>query len=187
MKNESALFPALTVAALGLALSACKPNETASSSATAAESTPAASAQTAPQPVTHADAPREAAPAMPGAADAESVVRDYYAAINARDFAAAYARWDADGLASGQDFPHFRDGYADTESVDAVIGKAYAMDGAAGSRYIRVPVDREARQRDGSERRYRGNFTLRAAVADGASAEQRRWHLHSAEMRRLPD
>lgn len=186
MKNESAFLPALALAALGIALTACKADETTPAAAATA-STPAAPAVSPPEPITHADTASTAAPAMPEPADAEAVVRDYYAAINARDFAAAYARWDADGMASGQDFPHFRDGYADTESVEAVIGEAFDMEGAAGSRYIRVPVELEAKQRDGSERHYRGTFTLRAAVADGATAEQRRWRLHSAEMRRLPD
>lgn len=185
MKNESRLAPALTLAVLGIALSACTPEAPGPSAATTQGAT-AASAETAPTPITHADA-APATPAMPSAADAETVVRDYYAAINARDFAAAYAHWDADGMASGQDFAHFRDGYAETEAVEAVVGEAYDLEGAAGSRYIRVPVELESRQRDGSERRYRGSFALRAAVADGASAEQRRWHLHSAEMRRLPD
>jgi hypothetical protein len=185
MKNESRLAPALTLAVLGIVSSACTPDASAPHTTTT-QGTPATSAETAPAPVTHADA-APAAPAMPSATDAVAVVRDYYAAINTRDFAAAYAHWDADGMASGQDFAHFRDGYAETESVEAVVGEAYDLEGAAGSRYIRVPVELESRQRDGSERRYRGSFALRAAVADGASAQQRRWHLHSAEMRRLPD
>ena len=120
-------------------------------------------------------------------AAAEAVVRAYYAAINARDFAAAYAQWSDEGSASGQDFAHFRDGYANTASVRADVGAATGEEGAAGSRYIRVPVELQARQRDGSLRRYRGSFVLRAVVADGASAQQRRWHLHSADLQRLPE
>ena len=120
-------------------------------------------------------------------AAAEAVVRAYYASINARDFATAYAQWSDDGKASGQDFGQFRDGYTNTVSVGAKVGAATAEEGAAGSRFFLVPVELQAAQKDGGTRRYRGYFVLRAVVADGASAEQRRWRLHSAEIERLPD
>lgn len=159
--------------------------------------TPAQTAPSAP----HAAEPATTAPAKPVAAPAgatppadeatpaaaEAVVRAYYAAINARDFATAYAQWSDGGAASGQSFEHFRNGYANTASVDAEVGTAADEEGAAGSRYIRVPMELRATQHDGSVRRYRGGFVLRAAMADGASAEQRRWHLYSADIQRLPD
>ena len=119
-------------------------------------------------------------------AAAEAAVRAYYAAINARDCASAYAQWSGGGAASGQSFEHFRDGYANTANVEAEVGTATDEEGAAGSRYIRVPVELRSRQRDDSVRHYRGSFTLRAVMADGASAEQRRWHLYSADIERLP-
>lgn len=118
-------------------------------------------------------------------AAARQVVVDYYAAIDAGDYAKAYALWSDDGAASGQTFQHFSGGYANTKFVRAVVGEPVDEEGAAGSRYIQVPVELSALQRDGSERRYRGRFTLRAVVADGASQEQRRWHLASAEMQRI--
>ncbi|KAF1713005.1 hypothetical protein CSC73_01600 [Pseudoxanthomonas sacheonensis] len=118
-------------------------------------------------------------------AAARQVVVDYYAAIDAGDHAKAYALWSDDGAASGQTFEHFSGGYANTKSVRAAVGEPTDEEGAAGSRYIQVPVELSALQRDGSERRYRGRFTLRAVVADGASDEQRRWHLASAEMQRI--
>lgn len=124
-------------------------------------------------------------PATPTAA--RQVVIDYYAAIDARDYAKAYALWSDNGAASGQSYGNFSGGYANTRSVKAGVGEPFDEEGAAGSRYIRVPVELKALQRDGSERAYRGRFTLRAAMADGASEEQRHWHLASAEMQRLTD
>ena len=118
---------------------------------------------------------------------ARQVVIDYYAAINARDYARAYALWSDNGAASGQSYEHFSGGYANTLSVKADVGEPVDEEGAAGSRFIQVPVELKASQRDGSERHYRGRFTLRAVMADGASEEQRRWHLASAEMQRLAD
>ena len=112
---------------------------------------------------------------------------DYYAALNAHDHKKAYALWGADGAASGQRFEHFSGGYANTESVEAEVGAATDESGAAGSRYISVPVELRAHQYNGVVRSYRGRFALRAVVAEGASEEQRRWHLDSAEMQRLAD
>ena len=120
-------------------------------------------------------------------AAARQVVIDYYAAIGAHDYAKAYALWSDNGAASGQSYEHFSGGYANTRSVQASVGEAFDEEGAAGSRYIQVPVELKALQQDGSERVYRGRFTLRALMADGASEEQRHWHLASAEMQRLAD
>lgn len=120
-------------------------------------------------------------------AAARQVVLDYYAAIGARDYAKAYALWSDNGAASGQSYENFSGGYANTLSVKADVGEPRDEEGAAGSRFIQVPVELEAQQRDGSERRYRGRFTLRAVMADGASEQQQRWHLASAEMQRLAD
>ena len=120
-------------------------------------------------------------------AAARQIVIDYYAAIDARDYAKAYSLWSNDGAASGQSFEHFSGGYANTRSVKASVGEPVDEQGAAGSRFIQVPVELKAAQNDGSQRDYRGRFTLRAVIADGASEEQRRWHLASAEIQRLTD
>jgi len=113
---------------------------------------------------------------------AEDTVRRYYEAINDKDYPLAYAQWGNDGAASRQSYEVFSKGYGKTASVQAQVGKAFDQEGAAGSRYIRVPVELAAAQTDGSVRHYRGSFTLRAVMADGATPEQRRWHLDSAEL-----
>lgn len=123
----------------------------------------------------------------PSGGAARAVVIDYYAALNAGDHAAAYARWSDGGAASGQGFEDFAKGYANTLAIQAQVGEAQGLQGAAGSQYIEVPVQLTASQRDGSQRHYRGRFFLRAVLADGATAEQRRWHLSSADIQRLPD
>lgn len=177
------------VAALAaIALCACKPPAQPAAIPTAespASAPPATAAARTGSDVAPGDA--MAASDEPTPAAAEAVVRAYYAAIDARDFAAAYAQWSDGGKASGQSFERFRDGYANTESVQVEVGAATDEEGAAGSRYIRVPMELHARQRDGGTRHYRGSFILRAVMADGASAEQRRWHLYSADIQRLPE
>jgi len=184
------LVPAILAACLG-GLCACAPppaSPVAEPANTAAPDEPVPAPATQPaadSAATPADAATLAEEATPTAA--EAVVRAYYAAINARDFATAYAQWGDGGAASGQSLENFRNGYANTASVDARVGTATAEEGAAGSRFILVPVELKSSQSDGSTRSYRGFFVLRAVMADGASAEQRRWHLHSAEIQRLPD
>lgn len=130
-------------------------------------------------------APSAGAPQDPGSPEAAAaVIRDYYAAIAARDFARAYGYWADQGAASGQSFDAFRRGFARTATVRAEVGRPGRIEGAAGSRYITVPVEIRATTTDGAAQCFRGSYTLRRAVVPGASAELRRWHIHSADIAR---
>jgi hypothetical protein len=126
-----------------------------------------------------------AASPEPSPQDAVSVVRDYYAAIDARQFARAYALWSGGGNASGQTPQQFAGGFADTRQVVVETDAPGRIDAAAGSRYIEVPVAVRATHVDGSVHRYVGAYTLRRAVVDGASAEQRAWRIASADLREV--
>lgn len=117
--------------------------------------------------------------------DAVAVVRDYYAAINARSFARAYALWSDGGRASGQSAQQFADGFADTTGVSVEILPPGRVDAGAGSRYLEVPVALTASQRDGSQRKYVGAYVLRRAVVDGATPDQRAWRIGSADLREV--
>ncbi|HEY8469808.1 MAG TPA: hypothetical protein VIL18_09200 [Longimicrobiales bacterium] len=114
---------------------------------------------------------------------AAAVIRDYYAAIAARDYARAYAYWGDGGAASGQSFEQFRAGFAETASVTAQVGAPGRVEGAAGSRYASVPVEVHATTTAGAAQRFCGTYTLRRAVVPGATAEQQRWHIASADIR----
>ena len=116
------------------------------------------------------------------AGDPAAVVRAYYAAIGARDFERAYALWGDGGRASGKAYADFARGFAETASVVATVDVPGRVEGAAGSRYVDVPVQISARQRDGSVQRFRGSYTLRRAVVDGATAAQRTWHLYTSHI-----
>lgn len=116
---------------------------------------------------------------------AVSAVRDYYAAINARDYDRAYRAWGDGGRASGQTAQQFAAGFAATAGVSVELGGPGPVEGAAGSRYVQVPVAVEARQADGSVRRFAGSYTLRMSVVDGATPEQRSWRIASADLREV--
>lgn len=145
-------------------------------------------------PVAAANDPAAVDPAAAGAAtpageptpeDAVAVVREYYASINAHRFERAYALWSDGGRASGQDAQQFANGFAQTAGVSVELAPPGRVDAGAGQRHIEVPVSITATQRDGSQRRFVGAYTLRRAVVDGASAEQRAWRIASADIREL--
>lgn len=137
------------------------------------------------------DGPLTAPPAVdtgaaePTAADAVALVRDYYAAINARDFARAHGLWANGGNASGQTTLQFAAGFADTQGVSVEVGAPGAQDAGAGQRYIQVPVSLSATHADGSIKRFVGRYVLHRTVVDGASADQRAWRIQSADLREV--
>ena len=115
--------------------------------------------------------------------EAAGVIRAYYDAINARRYADAYVLWSGRGEQSGQTVESFTVGFAQTDSVRADIGAPSDMEAAAGSRYITVPVRLMAYEGRRTQS-YEGSYTLRRAVVDGATAEQRQWRITGAAIRR---
>jgi hypothetical protein len=113
-----------------------------------------------------------------------AVLRAYYDAIAARDYQRAYLEWEGSGAASGKSFTEFAAGFANTASVSVSPGPPGPIEGAAGSRYVEIPVAIAATSRDGAPQRFHGSYVLRRAEVDGATPEQRRWHLYSATIAR---
>lgn len=129
------------------------------------------------------DAPvKGCTPAPTSAAAAAAVVTRYYAALDARDFGTAWDQWGENG-APGQTRDQFVAGFAHTRATRVTIGRLPMGEGAAGSLFQRVPVVVEAVQDDGRRQRFTGEYVVRRVNdVDGASAEQRRWHLASAKL-----
>jgi hypothetical protein len=125
------------------------------------------------------------ATAEPTPQDAVAVIRDYYAAINRRDFAQAHAMWSDGGRASNQTPEQFAAGFADTTGVSVEIMPPGQVDAAAGSRYIEVPVALTATHADGRQQRFVGAYTLRRAVVDGSTPDQRAWRIGTADIREV--
>ena len=117
------------------------------------------------------------------AGDPRDVLRNYYAAVNARDFAAAHAAW-AEGSGSGeQNTAQFAATFADAASIELTVGEPRPAEGAAGSIYVEVPVTVTTRRADGSTQRQAGRYTLRRSQVDGASAAQRAWRIVAMDLR----
>lgn len=140
-------------------------------------SAPAASPAPTPSP-SPSESPLD--PASPVAA--AQVIRDYYQAINQREFERAYHQWGDGGAASNQTLDEFRRGYDQTDHVAVEIGQPGRIDPAAGSRYIDIPVTITATMKNGPVQHFSGTYTLRRSVVDGATPEQRTWHFHMADI-----
>lgn len=136
----------------------------------------------APPPERAAPAARTPEPDPLSAEAAAAVIRTYYDAIDRKDYARAYRSWGGGGAASGQTFESFVRGFAETETVKAEVGPPGRIEGAAGSRYATVPVAIEAKTTGGTTQRFAGTYALRRSVVDGATPEQRSWHIDSARI-----
>ncbi|MFH8593664.1 hypothetical protein [Streptomyces rimosus] len=101
-------------------------------------------------------APSTAPEGSAAARDAASVVEDYYAAVNARDFRRA---WDLGGKHLGGSYDAFVAGFADTAHDSVHV---------TGVRGDTVSVALDAEQRDGSVRSFAGTYTVRDGVIVGA-------------------
>ena len=118
-----------------------------------------------------------------GAQAAADVVRRYYSAIDAHDYATAYSQWEDDGAASKQSYDAFAKGFTATQKTRVGIGKPGRIEGAAGSSYVTIPVTIDAMLRTGQQQHFTGSYVLRRSNDEtGASVEDRRWHLHSASL-----
>jgi len=85
----------------------------------------------------------------------------------------------------GRSYAQFAAGFDSTESVDVRLGAAGRIEGAAGSRFVTVPVEIDSRLRNGTRQRFTGTYTLRRVEVPGASVAQRRWHLYAANIRQV--
>lgn len=110
------------------------------------------------------------------------VVRRYYGAIQAGDYATAYDLWSSGGEASGKSREDFAAGFANTGRVGVTITDSTRIEGAAGSQYATVPVRVDALLRDGRAQHFTGSYVLRRSMVDGATAEQRRWSIYTARL-----
>jgi hypothetical protein len=110
------------------------------------------------------------------------VIRRYYDAIQRRQYDAAYALWGQSGQASGKTRAQFVNGFGETVQTSATIADSVRVEGAAGSQYATVPVTVDAVLRNGTHQHFVGTYTVRRAMADGATPEQRRWHIYTAHL-----
>lgn len=131
------------------------------------------------------EGPLGAEPEADSAKAMTALIRAYYGAINERRYADAYRLWGSQGAASHQSFDAFRSGFSETASVSATPGTPGPMEGAAGSRFVEVPVRVTATLKSGTLQEFAGSYTLRRSVVDGATTDQRAWRIYTAKLRQV--
>ncbi|MES2442631.1 MAG: MliC family protein [Pseudomonadota bacterium] len=111
---------------------------------------------------------------------AANVVQTYYALIEQGKVDQAYALWEPG--AAGMRAPAFAASFAKYSEVHANIGAPGDIDAGAGQRYVTVPVQVYGRLKDGTPFNMRGSVTLHRTEVDGATPEQRKWHIRSSDI-----
>ncbi|MFC3077219.1 hypothetical protein ACFODL_03845 [Phenylobacterium terrae] len=109
---------------------------------------------------------------------AASTLERYFGEIAERDYDAAWRLWgEAPGRpADAEALARSLDAY---DSYNALIGAPGPAEGAAGSLYVRVPVQVYGRLKDGREVHRLGSATLRRVNdVPGSTPEQRSWRIH---------
>jgi membrane-bound inhibitor of C-type lysozyme len=117
---------------------------------------------------------------------AANVVQIYFASIEGGKYAAARALWGNGGADSKLSPAAFAASFAKYKEYHANIGGPGEVEGAAGSRYVSVPVQIYARLKDGRPDYQTGAIVLRRTVVDGSTPEQRKWHIYSADLKPAP-
>ena len=111
------------------------------------------------------------------------VIRQYYKAIDARQYGDAYRLWSQSGKASGKSEAEFAAGFGQTQAVSVTLGDSVQTEGAAGSQFATVPVVIDATLRNGTHQHFAGTYTVRRSMVDGATPEQRAWRIYSADLK----
>jgi hypothetical protein len=112
---------------------------------------------------------------------AANVVQIYYALVESGRYEQAWALWSDGGKASGGDAKAFAARFASYSEYHANIGAPGQIEAGAGQRYVTVPVQVYGRiKATGKPFHQLGEVTLhRAGDIDGATAEQRAWHIRA--------
>lgn len=119
---------------------------------------------------------------------AANVVQTYYALIESDRYDQAWALWSDGGKASGSDAKAFAARFAPYSEYHANIGAPGQIEAGAGQRYVTVPVQVYGRLKaSGKPFHQLGEVTLhRTGDIDGATPEQRSWHIRAIKFRDDP-
>ncbi len=183
----------LALVTLALGLVACSPPKPAEAPAPAAPPAANPAPVNPPPPGSPGGLPDDRTPISEGKIDPKSaqgaaqVTQTYYAAIGEGKYGEAWALWGDGGKASGLSQADFAKGFDRYASYNAQVGAPGDPEGAAGSSYVTVPVVIYGRLKTGAEVHETGEMQLRRVNdVDGATAEQRRWHIARIDTKPTP-
>ena len=127
-------------------------------------------------------APKLTPEAAKGEKGARNVLLEWGAALEHKDFARAYAQFGDDGARSGMSEKAYAESFAKYRTITVAMPTG-SMEGSAGSLYYTAPTTITGELNGGGSYRLRGPVVLRRVNdVPGASAEQLRWHIYSADL-----
>lgn len=131
--------------------------------------------------------PLSEAPFTPESAQgAANVVQTYYALIGEGKYREAFALRDRAAVGP-KTADAFAADFARYSEYHANVGGPSAIDAGAGQRNVTVPVQIYARLKQDMTPVYQiGSVTLHRTEVDGASAEQRTWHIRTIALKAAP-
>lgn len=109
--------------------------------------------------------------------DGAALIRSLYNAINRQEYARAYSYF----AKPFDDYPSFVKGYANTVSVQVIIGTV-TPEGAAGSIYAPVPVAIKSTEKGGKEHVFAGCYITRIVSSAIQEPPFAPLHIESAEL-----
>ncbi|MDO7843228.1 hypothetical protein [Sphingomonas immobilis] len=119
-----------------------------------------------------------------GAAD---VVQRYYALLGEKKYKAAWSLWADSGMASRMTPAAFAASFGRYSEYHGNVGAPGEIEGAAGSLYVTIPVQPYGRIAATGKPAYLiGTVTLRRSEVDGATTEQKRWHIQQIALKPAP-
>lgn len=132
--------------------------------------------------------PLSEAPFAPDSAQgAANIVQTYYALIGEAKYRQAFALRET-GAVGPKTAEDFAADFARYSEYHANVGAPGAVDAGAGQRFVTVPVQVYARlKQDGTPVYQLGTVVLhRTGEIDGATVEQRKWHIRSSALKAAP-
>ena len=128
--------------------------------------------------------PVSEAPFTPDSAQgAGNVLQTYYALMADKKYGEAWNLWAAGSETRQQSAADFARSYDAFATYNANIGAPGKLEGAAGSVFVKVPVQVYARRRDGMSVNLVGSATLRRSNGvPGATKEQLAWRIQSIDV-----
>ncbi len=128
-------------------------------------------------------APKLTPEAEKGEKGARNVLLEWGAALEHKDFARAYAQYGENGAKSGMSKQAFADSFAKYRSITVAMPTG-TLEGAAGSSYYTAPTTITGELKSGGSYKLQGPVVLRRVNdVPGATAEQLRWHIESADLK----
>lgn len=114
-----------------------------------------------------------------------ALITSYYNAINRKEYGRAYGYWE--NPPNGASLTQFARGFADTAHDELTLRPPARIEGAAGSRYARVPTVVIATHTDGSKQTFFGCYVARWPVPENFSPPRDLgWRIYSASVKVAP-